>query len=42
MFRIHIRLIRIWIQPKIPIQIRIPDPEPGLVKFIEKIIFSFL
>ncbi len=50
-FRIRIRLIRIRIQSKISIRIRIPDPgswirildpDPGLVKFIEKIIFSFL
>jgi hypothetical protein len=37
-FRICICLIRI--QPKISIRIRIPDP--GLFKFILKIIFSFL
>jgi hypothetical protein len=49
-FRIRIRLIRIRIQPIISIRIRIPDPDPGsgsqipdpgLVKFIEIIIFSF-
>jgi hypothetical protein len=37
-FRIHIRLIRLRIQPKISMRIQIPDPD--IVKFIEIVIFS--